>query len=108
MTWRAYVKTEPYSGEAVLHVWRRRLDDVDHVQAFTIKTIQANMVVSERDGALVASIEEVDEFLRAITTAGWQRGIRPEGFEDHTNELKAVRFHLEDMRKLAKVIPKGG
>lgn len=27
--------------------------------------------------------------------------MRPRGFKDHTNELTAVRYHLEDMRKLA-------
>ena len=46
---------------------------------------------------------ETDDFLRAIVDAAWDAGIRPTGFGDHTNELKATRYHLEDMRLLAKV-----
>jgi hypothetical protein len=46
---------------------------------------------------------ETEDFMRAIMDAAWKMGIRPTGFSDHTNELSAVRFHLEDMRKLAKV-----
>jgi hypothetical protein len=41
------------------------------------------------------------DFLQAIMDAGWEQGIRPRKFKDHTNELTAVRYHLEDMRALA-------
>lgn len=43
--------------------------------------------------------------LRKIFEALWADGMRPSDFnaKDHANELTAVRYHLEDMRKLAKV-----
>ncbi len=41
-----------------------------------------------------------NDFLQAIMDAGWEQGIRPRKFKDHTNELTAVRYHLEDMRAL--------
>jgi len=42
-------------------------------------------------------------FLQAMLDAAWEAGFRPKDFKDHTNEFTAVRYHLEDMRKLAKV-----
>lgn len=47
--------------------------------------------------------QDVDGFLQAALDLAWEIGLRPAGFEDHTNELKAVRDHLRDMRKIAKV-----
>lgn len=46
---------------------------------------------------------DVEGFLQAALDLAWSIGMRPRGFADHTNELKAVRDHLADMRKLAKV-----
>ncbi len=45
-------------------------------------------------------MQEVEDFLRAALDAAWELGLRPTGFKDHTNELTAVRYHLEDMRVL--------
>lgn len=46
---------------------------------------------------------EFADFLQSIVDAAWRYGIRPRGLPDHSNELKAVREHLADMRKLAKI-----
>lgn len=43
------------------------------------------------------------DFLQAMVDAAWNVGIRPSGVKDLEGTLGAVRFHLEDMRKLAKV-----
>lgn len=45
----------------------------------------------------------VDQFLQAMLERAWERGLRPKKFEAVENEMKAVRYHLEDMRLLAKV-----
>lgn len=45
----------------------------------------------------------VIEFMQGALDAAWKMGLTPSGFADHTNELTAVRYHLEDMRALAKV-----
>jgi hypothetical protein len=47
--------------------------------------------------------DDVTGFLQAALEAAWDRGLRPTGFADFKNEIAAVRYHLEDMRKLAKV-----
>lgn len=43
----------------------------------------------------------MDDLLRAFMEIAWDQGLRPSGFEDFENELKATRRHLEDMRALA-------
>lgn len=46
----------------------------------------------------------VTEFLQAAMDCAYARGLRPTGAPlDSSAELSAVRYHLEDMRKLAKV-----
>lgn len=49
------------------------------------------------------TVGDASGFLQAAMDAGWEMGLRPKGFGDHANEMTAVRYHLEDMRKLAKV-----
>jgi hypothetical protein len=49
--------------------------------------------------------DDINGFLQAAMDVAWEIGIRPTG-ADYTNansEIAAVRYHLEDMRKLAKV-----
>ncbi len=46
---------------------------------------------------------QTDDMLQAIIDAAWEHGIKPRQLEDASNELKATKYHLEDMRKLAKV-----
>lgn len=43
---------------------------------------------------------DVASFLQAMSDAAWEIGIKPKQVESHTDELKAVRYHLEDMRTL--------
>ena len=49
------------------------------------------------------SWREIHQFLQAAANLAWEQGIKPSGFESHQSELTAVRYHLEDMRLLAKV-----
>jgi len=45
--------------------------------------------------------ETVKNFLQAAMDAAWDIGLRPTQAQNQTDELKAVRYHLEDMRTLA-------
>lgn len=56
---------------------------------------------SWEDGA--SPLEDVRGFLQAALEQAWEIGLRPKGFADNSSELAAVRYHLEDMRTLAKV-----
>lgn len=42
-------------------------------------------------------------FLQVCADAAWEAGIYPRQLQDHSSELKAVRYHLEDMRQCAGV-----
>lgn len=44
-------------------------------------------------------------FLQAAMDAAWEIGLRPAGYADVANEIAAVRYHLEDMRVIAKLTP---
>jgi hypothetical protein len=39
-------------------------------------------------------------FLRAALNAAWGMGMRPDGFEDTRESMKATNKHLEDMRAI--------
>ena len=59
-------------------------------------------------GAATVESRSLHALLQAIMDCGWKAGLRPSGFEDHHNELKAVRDHLADMRMLALPPPDRG
>ena len=106
MTWKVYIENQITWGSSRIHMARVRDDGkVDVVQPLVLKTIKQGLLPIY-DGGLLGEGKtqaECQEFLRAIMDAAWDIGIRPTKFADHTDELKAVRFHLEDMRLLAKV-----
>jgi len=41
------------------------------------------------------------DFLRAALNAAWELGMRPDGFDDTRESMKATAAHLEDMRAIA-------
>lgn len=54
-------------------------------------------------GADASPTEDIKGFLQAALEMAWEIGLRPNSHHDNSDELAAVRYHLEDMRKLAKV-----
>lgn len=44
--------------------------------------------------------EDGQEFLQAALDAAWDAGLRPAGYLDTRESMKATQAHLEDMRKL--------
>lgn len=42
-----------------------------------------------------------EAFLRAALNAAWEIGLRPDGFHDTRESMKATNAHLQDMRALA-------
>lgn len=59
--------------------------------------------LSETHADVQDNLGDVTGFLQAAMDEAWRIGLRPAGFADTANELKATRYHLEDMRKIAKV-----
>jgi hypothetical protein len=74
------------------------------VQPFTMKAFERHHAVPEAEAyALTDPFYDgnVRDFLQAAADAAWEIGIRPSQAKDMTSEVAAVRYHLEDMRKLA-------
>lgn len=100
--WKFYVQWQPEWYAHKLVILREEEGARSIVKAIELEKIG-------RHGDLVSAASqpvppgEVESFLRAAMDAAWEIGLRPTGFEDSTNELTAVRYHLEDMRLLAKV-----
>jgi len=64
------------------------------------------MTMGEKDALMDDSkhpTEGVRDFLQAMSDAAWDIGIRPKQIESHASELRATKYHLEDMRKIAGV-----
>lgn len=101
--WKAYLEDQPWRMRRCLHVVRKDPETIAVVQALVMQTVPEGSLIVQNDGVLANYNDETDDFLRAIMDAAWEVGIRPTGFQDHTNELKATRYHLEDMRLLSKV-----
>lgn len=40
------------------------------------------------------------DFLRSALNAAWEAGLRPDGFDDTRESMKATNAHLQDMRAL--------
>ena len=73
------------------------------VQPLVLHSFSNMTVVPEEElWALVDKFDDdsIRSFLQAAVDVAWDMGIRPAHAQDSTNELSAVRYHLEDMRKL--------
>lgn len=100
MAWRAVTRFSPTTYGHELYIMNEHHDGGrDFVSHIELTRIQPGGLAPE------SSIppEDVEQFLQAMLNAAWKIGLTPTGFEDHKSELTAVRYHLEDMRKLAKV-----
>lgn len=52
------------------------------------------------DGFPFPRSADVKGFLQAMTDAAWEIGIRPKQLDHYSGELVAVRYHLEDLRRI--------
>lgn len=78
----------------------RRIEDGGMYSTPTLSDFSDTRIARE-DGLAVAC--DVQAFMQAALDEAWRMGLRPAAFSDTTQELSAVRYHLEDMRKLAKM-----
>lgn len=108
--WKVYLENLVRFGTSGyrMYVARTELDGRFSVitQPVQMKTKEANQGLGLDEAMLDDSRmphESVRSFLQAMSDAAWEIGIKPKQLEDSSNELKAVRGHLEDMRQLAGV-----
>lgn len=75
---------------------------------FTGKDYQVILTLKERqlnDPADINTVQPYDiidppKLYQSIFDALWKGGMRPTGFQDIENETKAIKNHLNDMRRL--------
>lgn len=108
MAWRVHLENMLRWGRMGYRMYVIRTDhDGSFSMMFnpTFHRYDAHFALSEDEFFLSDDQPGIDTkaFLQAMSDAAWEIGIRPKGLEGHTDELKAVRYHLEDMRQLAGV-----
>lgn len=112
--WRFFVEHKPWDDSSALHIryvggeYGRERSAVAPLVLVKVEQGVAHDVpaLAETREDVQDGVGDVTGFLQAALDAAWERGLRPTGFKDHTNELTAVRYHLEDMRTLAKLPPR--
>lgn len=105
--WRFFIDYQPWNDLRRLFIVHRSQGKNARVRPLTLEVVDPGLLVDAPtlDGTWESNFG-VEGFMQAALDAAWEMGLRPTGFADHTNELKAVRYHLEDMRALAKVSPR--
>lgn len=107
--WAFFVDRRPWDGGTRLFITtREHRGQPAYVLPFTAQSIEPGAVydvptLTETRVDTQDANGDVTGFLQAAMDCAWEMGLRPTGFADHTNELMAVRHHLEDMRLLEKV-----
>lgn len=107
--WSMFVDDRAWDGSRRLFMRiRTHLSGQSFVGPLTLVTVPAGApydtpTMSETREDQEDAVGDVTGFLQAAMDEAWRLGMRPRAYADFNNELKAVRYHLEDMRALAKV-----
>jgi hypothetical protein len=92
---KVFGRYDPMQDGYLVHI---RYGERGHVEPFVITNIdQPNIRPSE---TIAAGPDGLD-FLRAVLNCAWELGLRPDGFEDSRESMKATSAHLSDMRTIA-------
>ncbi len=100
--WQVYTKYDPMRVAYEVYLFHEDHHGRSVVKDMTFEKLDRHGLITGGPRPSVP-YENAEDFLQSVLDAAWEVGLRPKGHADHTNELTAVRYHLEDMRKLAKV-----
>ena len=104
--WRIFIEDLVRTGQLGhrMMVVRENFDgSAEVLQTSTLKHYEPHSFIPTEDAFLDDSRMPgvtVRAVLQAMSDAAWELGIKPKQIEDNSNELKATKYHLEDMRKL--------
>ena len=104
--WKVHLEDLIRFGMPGYRMYVARVRHDGHTELITkpiVHSIENSQIVAPEDALLDDSGgfgTNVRNFLQAMSDAAWEIGIKPKQIEDNSNELKATKFHLEDMRTL--------
>lgn len=114
--WGFFIDNRPWelSRSLFIRTYDRQSGKASLVAPFTLTALEYATAVPNdsptlRDGGMEMLVDrggDIHGFLQAAMDAAWKEGLRPEGYTppaDPAPELAALRYHLEDMRTLAKL-----
>lgn len=97
--WKCYVDDSHFRQGARIAIVREHDDgSVEFVQPFTLTTIPPGEQFPTEG---TVQLRDALPFLRAMLNAAWEHGLRPDGFNDTRESMKATSAHLQDMRAIA-------
>jgi hypothetical protein len=97
-SWKVRARSEAWSDGQEVVIFKG-----DNIVRLTFEPFERYSYISEptvRDHGGFLQDGNVS-FLRAALNAAWDLGLRPDGFLDVRESMKATTAHLEDMRALA-------
>lgn len=101
MTWKFFIDHQPWAARAAVVIRHETSSGI--VSFVKPLTLEAHERLTIIEPVKVDALLGLDgkAFMQAALDDAWEYGLRPKGFADHTNEIKAMRDHLGDMRHLA-------
>lgn len=106
--WKVHLENLVATGQPGyrMYVMRERSSEQTDIMlpSPALKTVDRGSFIDHNEAWLDDSSgvgQNVRGMLQAMSDAAWEIGIKPKQIEDHTSELKATKYHLEDMRTLA-------
>lgn len=105
MTWRVHLENRLRWGQMGYRMYVMREDfdrSISMLHGAQFHTYPEGSFAVEDEFFLSDEQPGIDTraFLQAMSDAAWEIGIKPKQIEDNSNELKATKYHLEDMRTL--------
>lgn len=98
--WKVYVDTKTWNRNTKIFV---TADGHDGRRILITRAIMREIDYGQSADELCfidADTPEATGLLQAFIDAAWAAGLRPEGYEEPQNELKATKAHLNDMRRI--------
>lgn len=103
--WKAFLEKRTWDLYQGLRIVRTNYDGRSEVMLPPeVQSYESGAFIDAKpflESGYAGQMGDVEGFLQAMLNLAWGEGMRPTGFADVKNEIAAVRYHLEDMRKLA-------
>lgn len=96
--WSMYAEKTVWQEGVSLHIGRKRRDGgTDVATSITFLTVLEDDI---GPGPALRGTD-AEAFLRAALNCAWEFGLRPDGYHDTRESMKATDAHLQDMRAIA-------